>query len=70
MLNDISSWKKTRITANYPDQSRTMEEVIKPQSVIDKIVEDSYEDGAVLVTVEQINEDAGVPDNKGFGRHG
>jgi predicted nucleotidyltransferase len=70
MLNDISSWKKTRITANYPDQSRTMEEVIKPQSVIDKIVEDSYEDGAVSVTVEQINEDAGVPDNKGFGRHG
>ena len=70
MLNDISSWKKTRITANYPDQSRTMEEVIKPQSVIDKIVESSYEDGAVSVTVEQINEDAGVPDNKGFGRHG
>jgi predicted nucleotidyltransferase len=70
MLNDISSWKKTRITANYPDQSRTMEEVIKPQSVIDKIVEDSYEDGAVSVTVEQINEDAGVPDNKAFGRHG
>lgn len=70
MLNDISSWKKTRITANYPDQSRTMEEVIKPQSVIDKIVESSYEDGAVSVTVEQINEDAGVPDKKGFGRHG
>ena len=70
MLNDISSWKKTRITANYPNQSRTVEEVIKPQSVIDKIVEDSYEDGAVSVTVEQINEDAGVPDNKGFGRHG
>jgi predicted nucleotidyltransferase len=70
MLNDISSWKKTRITANYPNQSRTVEEVIKPQSVIDKIVEDSYEDGAVSVMVEQINEDAGVPDNKGFGRHG
>ena len=70
MLNHISSWKKTRITANYPDQSRTVEEVIKPQSVIDKIVEDSYEDGAVSVTVEQINEDVGVPDNKGFGRHG
>jgi predicted nucleotidyltransferase len=70
MLNDISSWKKTRITANYPNQSRTLEEVIKPQSVIDKIVEDSYEDGAVSVMVEQINEDAGVPDNKGFGRHG
>ncbi len=70
MLNDISSWKKTRITANYPDQSRMVEEVIKPQSVIDKMVEDSYEDGAVSVTVEQINEDAGVPDNKGFGRHG
>jgi predicted nucleotidyltransferase len=70
MLNDISSWKKTRITANYPDQSRTVQEVIKPQSVIDKIVEDSYEDGAVSVAVEQINEDAGVPDNKGFGRHG
>jgi hypothetical protein len=47
-----------------------MEEVIKPQSVIDKIVEDSYVDGAVSVPVEQINEDAGVPDNKGFGRHG
>ena len=70
MLNHISSWKKTRITANYPDQSRKVEEVIKPQSVIDKMVEDSYEDGAVSVTVEQINEDVGVPDNKGFGRHG
>ena len=68
MLNHISSWKKTRITANYPDQGRMVEEVIKPQSVIDKMVEDHRENGAVSVTVEPI-EEAVIPDNKSFGRH-
>jgi hypothetical protein len=54
----------------HADQTQSVEEVIKPQSVVDKMVEDHYEDGAVEVMVEQINEVAGVPDNKTFGRHG
>jgi predicted nucleotidyltransferase len=54
----------------HADQTQSVEEVIKPQSVVDEIVENYYEDGAFTVTVEQINDDAGVPDNKGFGRHG
>ena len=70
MLSEIASRHRYRIIVVHADQTQTVEEVIKPQSVIDKMVEDSYEDGAVSVTVEQINEDVGVPDNKGFGRHG
>jgi predicted nucleotidyltransferase len=70
MLSEIASRHRYRITVIHADQTQSVEEVIKPQSVVDEIVENYYEDGAVSVTVEQINEDAGVPDNKGFGRHG
>lgn len=68
MLADISSWKKTRITVNYPNQSPIVEEVIKPQRTIDKIVEDHRENGALSVIVESV-EEAVIPDNKSFGRH-
>lgn len=68
MLADISSWKKTKITVNYPNQSPIVEEVIKPQRVIDKIVEDHRDNGALSVTVESV-EEAVIPDNKVFGRH-
>ena len=70
MLSEIESRHRYRITVIHADQTQSVEEVIKPQSVVDEIVENYYEDGAFTVTVEQINEDAGVPDNKGFGRHG
>jgi hypothetical protein len=53
----------------HADQTQSVEEVVKPQSVVDEMVENYYEDGAFTVTVEQINEGASVPDNKGFGRH-
>jgi hypothetical protein len=53
----------------HADQTQSVEEVVKPQSVVDEIVENYYEDGAFTVTVEQINEEVSVPDNKGFGRH-
>jgi predicted nucleotidyltransferase len=70
MLSEIASRHRYRITVIHADQTQSVEEVIKPQSVVDEIVENYYEDGAFTVTVEQINEDAGVPNNKGFGRHG
>jgi predicted nucleotidyltransferase len=70
MLSEIASRHRYRITVIHADQTQSVEEVIKPQSVVDEIVENYYEDGAFTVTVEQINDDAGVPDNKGFGRHG
>ena len=70
MLSEIASRHRYRITVVHADQTQSVEEVIKPQSVVDEIVENYYEDGAFTVTVEQINDDAGVPDNKGFGRHG
>jgi predicted nucleotidyltransferase len=70
MLSEIASRYRYRITVVHADQTQSVEEVIKPQSVVDKMVEDHYEDGAVEVMVEQINEVAGVPDNKTFGRHG
>ena len=68
MLADISSWKKIRITATYLDQNPIVEEVIKPQRTIDKIVEDHRDNGALSVTVESV-EEAVIPDNKSFGRH-
>ena len=70
MLSEIAGRHRYRIIVVHADQTQTVEEVIKPQSVVDEIVENYYEDGAFTVTVEQINEDADVPDNKGFGRHG
>ena len=70
MLSEIAGRHRYRITVVHADQTQSVEEVIKPQSVVDKMVEDHYEDGAVEVMVEQINEVAGVPDNKTFGRHG
>ena len=70
MLSEIASRHRYRITVIHADQTQSVEEVIKPQSLVDEIVENYYEDGAFTVTVEQINDDAGVPDNKGFGRHG
>ena len=70
MLSEIAGRHRYRIIVVYADQTQTVEEVIKPQSVVDEIVENYYEDGAFTVTVEQINEDADVPDNKSFGRHG
>ena len=70
MLSEIVSRHRYRITVIHEDQTQSVEEVIKPQSVIDKMVENYYEDGAVKVIVEQIDEVIGVPDNKTFGRHG
>ena len=70
MLSEIAGRRRYRIIVVHADQTQTVEEVIKPQSVVDEIVENYYEDGAFTVTVEQINEDASVPDNKSFGRHG
>ena len=70
MLSEIASRHRYRITVIHADQTQSVEEVIKPQSVVDEIVENYYEDGAFTVTVEQIYEDADVSDNKSFGRHG
>jgi predicted nucleotidyltransferase len=70
MLSEIAGRHRCRITVIHEDQTQSVEEVIKPQSVIDEMVENYYEDGAVKVIVEQIDEITGVPDNKAFGRHG
>ena len=69
MLSEIASRHRYRITVIHADQTQSVEEVVKPQSVVDEMVENYYEDGAFTVTVEQINEGVSVPDNKGFGRH-
>jgi hypothetical protein len=54
----------------HADQTQSVEEVIKPQSMVDRMVENYYEDGAVKVMVESVDEFDDVPDNKAFGRHG
>jgi len=70
MLSEIASRHRYRITVIHADQTQSVEEVIKPQSVVDEIVENYYEDGAVKVMVESVDEFDDVPDNKAFGRHG
>ena len=70
MLNEIAGRQKYRITVIHAEQAKSVEEVIKPKSVINEMVENYYTDGAVKVIVEQVDESTDVPDNKGFGRHG
>lgn len=70
MLSEIASRRRYRITVVHADQTRSVEEVIKPQSVVNEMVENYYDDGAVKVIVEPADDFDGVPDNKAFGRHG